>query len=120
VTTAPPRNDREDHAARPQLLGHEIGDRGDRPRVFHQLAEQGAEQKERKELGEEPRPAAHERLGPVGEDGLARDERRDDRGDRREQKNAPAFEGEPDQDAEADENPQKAYEIGAAHRLRPP
>ena len=28
------------------------------------------------------------------------------RGDRREQKNAPALEGEPDQDAEADENPQ--------------
>ena len=38
--------------------------------VFHQLAEQGAEQKNREELHDEARGAPHEGLRPVGEQRL--------------------------------------------------
>src|SRR5262245_43877240 len=56
--TEPPR--------RSELLGH-----FDRAAVVHQLAEQGTEQKERKELREELRGSAHEGLGPMGKERLA-------------------------------------------------
>ena len=70
------QNDRENGALRAELLGHEIGDRRHRAAVLHQLAEQRAEQEERKELGQKAGRAAHERLRPVGEQRLPRKKRR--------------------------------------------
>ena len=49
----PGESDRQDRPRRPERLGHEAGDGFDRAAVVHQLAEQRAEQKERKELREE-------------------------------------------------------------------
>ena len=53
------------------LFGHELGDGADRPAVVHQLAENGAEQEEREELGDEPGRRPHEGLRPVREERLA-------------------------------------------------
>ena len=55
-----------------ETLGHEIRDRGHRAAVLHELAEQRAEQKQRKELRQKTRGAAHEDLCPIGKQRLAR------------------------------------------------
>ena len=68
---APAESHGEDRPLRSELLGHEFGDGFDRAAVVDQLAEQGAEQKERKELREEFRGAAHEGLSPMGKERLA-------------------------------------------------
>src|ERR1700691_2399861 len=40
-------HDREHRALRPETLGHVLRDRGHRARVLHELAEQGAQEKDR-------------------------------------------------------------------------
>ena len=84
-----------------------FGDGGDRAAVLHQLAEQRAEQKQRKELREEARRADHEGLRPVGEQRLAGEQRCDQGRERRQQQHAPAPEGERDQKAEPDQDAEK-------------
>ena len=73
-----------------------------------------APSRNREELGEEARRAAHEGLGPVGEQRFAREGGRDRGRDRGEQQHAPAPIGERDQQCEADEDPGEAQ-----HRIRP-
>jgi hypothetical protein len=58
-------SDRQDRPRGPERLG-EAGNGFDRAAVVHQLAEERAEQKERKELGEELAGAAHEGFRPMG------------------------------------------------------
>ena len=62
---------RQHGAVRAQSLGHEAGDRLHGAAVVHELSEQRPEQEQWKELGQETRGTAHERLGPVREQGLA-------------------------------------------------
>ena len=88
---------REDGPRRSELLGHEFGDGFDRAAVVHQLAEQGAEKKERKELREELRGAAHEGLGPMGKERLACRGSSNEGGGRSQQQHAPAAIGQPDE-----------------------
>ena len=61
----------------------------------HELAEQRPEQEQWKELRQEARRAAHEGLGPVREEGLARYTCGNESRHRREQEHAPAAIGEP-------------------------
>jgi hypothetical protein len=61
--------------------------------VFHELAEDRAEQEQGKELGQEAGGAAHEHLCPVGKQRLAAKKRGDQRGRRRQQQYAPASKG---------------------------
>jgi hypothetical protein len=63
VTNAPASQYRP---ARPQSRGHEFGNRRDRTAVFHEFAEQGAEQEDREELRDKSRPAVHKGLRPKG------------------------------------------------------
>ena len=67
----PGQNHRQHGATCAKLLGHEASDDFDRAAVLHELAEQGAKEKQREELRQELRGAAHEGLGPVGEERLA-------------------------------------------------
>ncbi len=97
-------NHRQHGPLGPEPLGHEGRDRRHRAGVLHQLAEQRAEQKDREELHDELGGARHERLRPVREHRLPRQPRGDDRGRGREQKNAPAAIGEPDEETERDED----------------
>ena len=85
----------ENHAPLAERFGHEVGDRRDRAAVLHQLAEHGAEQKQRKELRQKPRGTAHEDLRPVAP-AAARppNSRGNQRGGRRKQQHAPAAKGE--------------------------
>jgi hypothetical protein len=62
----------EHRTLRPKTLGHIFGDRRHRARVLHQLAEQGAKEKNREELHDELRRARHEGLRPVRKQRFAR------------------------------------------------
>ena len=92
-----------------EAFGHKIGDGCYGAAVFHQLAEQGAEEKDREELHDEACGASHEGLRPMGEQWLAGQSRREDGGGGREKQNAPAAIGEPDQKTERDKNAQKSH-----------
>ena len=89
-------SDRQDRPRGPELLGHEAGDGFDRAAVVHQLAEERAEQKERKELREELGGAAHEGFRPMGKQRLSRRGSGDEGRGRRQQQHAPAAIGQPD------------------------
>jgi hypothetical protein len=102
-------HDRDHRAAFAELLGHEARDGGNRARVFHQLAEHRAEQKQRKELRQESRGAAHEGLRPVGEQRLAAKGGGEERRGRRQHQYAPAAESEPNQKQQADKNAEKSH-----------
>jgi hypothetical protein len=65
--------------------------------ILHQLAEHRAEQKQRKELRQKCRGAAHEGLRPVGEQRFAAKGGGNERRRRRQHQHAPAAEREPDQ-----------------------
>ncbi len=86
---------RENHgkyrALRTQAFGHVLGDRRYRAAVFHQLAEQRAKKKDRKELHDEARRTAHERLRPMGEQRLAGQSGGQDRGEQEQAADAPAL-----------------------------
>lgn len=66
-------------------------------------------------MAEESRCAAHEGLGPVRKQRFAGKERRRHGGQRRQQKHAPAAEGEPDHQGEPD---QDADETEQLHGLK--
>ena len=104
----------------PELFGHVIGDRRNRAGILHQLAEQRAKQEQREELRQKPGGAAHKSLGPVGEQGLAGEQRRQHGRDGREQQHAPSLERQPDQHAQSDQNAQQANEVGKAHDFSTP
>src|SRR5215510_8451738 len=87
--------DRQDRAALAQPLGHEACDRGDAAAVVHELAEQGAQQKQREELRQEARRAAHESLRPAGEQRLHCKRGGEESGGGSEQQHAPAAQREP-------------------------
>ena len=75
-----PSQDHGDHSATcPKLLGHEARDDFDRAAILHELAEQGAEKKQGKELRQELRPPSHEGLRPVREKRLTGGSGRDER-----------------------------------------
>ena len=80
-----------------ELFTHEAGDGLHRPAVIHELSEQRTEQENRKELRDELRGAAHERLRPVGEEGFSCGRSRNQCDSRGEQKYAPAAKRKPDQ-----------------------
>ena len=84
---------------------------GHRAGILHQLAEQGAEQKNREELHDELRRARHEGLRPMRKQRLAGQGGREDRGGRREQEHAPAAVGEPDQQPERDEDAEEPHAV---------
>ncbi len=65
------QHDRQNRPLGTQLFGHEAGDRIDRTAVVHQLAEDGPEQEQRKELGHETGRRRHESLGPVRQQRIA-------------------------------------------------
>ena len=87
----------EDRTRRPELFGHESGDGFHRAAVVHQLAEECAEEKKRKELREELGGAAHEGFRPMGKQRLSRRGSRDEGRGRRQQQHAPAAIGQPDE-----------------------
>ena len=89
-------SDRKDRPRGPELFCHEAGDGFDRTAVVHQLAEERAEQKERKELCEELGSAVHEGFRPMGKQRLSRRGSADEGRGRREQQHAPAAIGQPD------------------------
>jgi len=78
-----------------EALYHEVGNGRDRAAVLHELSEQRTEQKQRDELRQETRGAAHEGLRPVGKQRLACERSGQQGGRRSEQKHAPAAECEP-------------------------
>ncbi len=100
----------EDGTSRPELLGHETRDGFDRAAILHDLAEYGAEQKQREELREELRGAAHEGLGPVRKKRLAGSQSSDQSCKWRDQQHAPAAIGQEDEQSEADEDAEKSHE----------
>jgi hypothetical protein len=87
----------ENRSRCPERLGHEPGDGFDRATVVHQFAEQGTEEKEREELREELRGAAHEGFRPMGKQRLPCGGSRDEGRGRRQQQHAPAAIGQPDE-----------------------
>ena len=111
-------HDRQHGPSRTQALGHEVGDGCDRAAVLHQLAEQGAEEKNREELHDELRGAAHEGLRPVGEQRLPGESGGEDGGGRSEQKHAPAPIREPDQQSERDKNAEQSHCVRPAAAKR--
>jgi hypothetical protein len=106
-------HDGEHRAALAELLGHEAGDGGDRAAILHQLAEHRAEQKQRKELRQESRGAAHEGLRPVGEQRLAAKGGGNERCGWRQHQHAPAAEREPDQKQQTDEDAEQSHLKGS-------
>lgn len=68
-------------------------------RSFHELAEQGAEEKDREELHYEPSGTPHEGLCPMGQEGFSRQARCEDRRRGSEQKYAPAPIRQPDEES---------------------
>ena len=98
-------------AALTQPLAQEVGDRRHRAAVVHELAEQGAEQKQREELREEGRRAEHEGLGPARQQRLA-GECGGEQGRRgSEQQYAPAAQRQPDQQRQAEQDPDQAHDV---------
>jgi hypothetical protein len=95
-------HDRQDRMTRAQLLDDEVRDRLGGAAVIHELAEQRAEQEQGKELTEKLRRAGHERLRPMGEQGLPRERRHDERCRGRQEENAPATIGERDQHSDSE------------------
>jgi hypothetical protein len=102
-------HDRQHGAPWTETIGHEIGDGRYRAAVLHQLAEQGAEEKNREELDDEASGAPHEGLRPMGEQRFSGQSGGENRRSRSEQKNAPTPVGEKDQEAETDENAEKSH-----------
>jgi hypothetical protein len=68
----PGQHDAEHGAAGSETRRHGTGDGRNRAAVFHELAEQSAKQKQRKELRQEACRAGHEGLGPMSEQRLPR------------------------------------------------
>src|SRR5215831_5468474 len=87
--------DRQHGAALTQPFGHEARNGGHAAAVVHELAEQGAKQKQREELRQESRRAAHEGLCPVGEQRLQREDGGKQRGGWSEKEHAPAAQRQP-------------------------
>src|SRR5262249_38313067 len=100
---------RKDCALVSKLLAHETGDGLHRPAVVHELSEQRTEQEYRKELRDELRRTAHERLRPVSEEGFSRGRRRNKRDSRGEQKDAPAAKRKPYEKPKGCENTKKTH-----------
>jgi hypothetical protein len=88
----------------PESFGHELRNGGDRATVVHQLAEQRTKQEQRKELRNEACGRTHEGLGPVGEQWIARESRRDQCRDGRQPEHAPAAKSQPDEQSEAEQD----------------
>src|SRR6516165_6337151 len=86
----------------PQPFGHEPRDGGHAAAVVHELAEQGAKQKQREELGQEGRRTAHEGLCPVGEQRLQRECGGKQRGGWSEKEHAPAAQREPNEQRQSE------------------
>ena len=99
-------------------LGDRARDRKRRPAVVHQLAEHCAEQEEREELDDEATGAGHQRLRPVREQRLARECGGDQRRQRRGEQQAEAAIGEPDDQADRNQNPDEPDKISGRHRFR--
>jgi len=93
----------------PKLLTHETGNGLHRPAVVHELSEQRTEQEYRKELRDELRGAAHERLRPVSEEGFARGRCRNKRDSRGEQEDAPATKRKPNEKPKGCEYSKKTH-----------
>src|SRR5690606_35231451 len=68
-------------------------------------------QEQREELREEARGAAHEGLGPVGEERLPGGGRRQEGCSWGQQKNAPAAKREPHQQPEAEQDAEEAHRV---------
>ena len=109
-------HDRESGAARPQLLRHEIGDRGHRAAIFHQLSEQGAQQEDREELRDKVRRAVHENLRPIGNHPAAGESGDQNRRRRGEQQDAPAPERQPDEEREGEQDAEKPDHVTRSRR----
>ena len=109
MTAAPASTTASIDAAFAELLGHETRHGGDRAAVFHQLAEHRAEQKQRKELRQKRRGAAHEGLRPVGEQRLAAKGGGNERRGWRQHQHAPAAEREPDEKQQADKDAEQSH-----------
>jgi len=112
------KHHREDCAALPKLFCYELRNRRDRAAVFHQFAEQRAEQKQWKELRQEMRRAAHKGLGPMGKQRFPGRCRGDQSGRRREQQDAPASIGQGDQEQESDQDSKQAHRFSFRYRGR--
>ena len=93
----------------PRRSRHEARDRSHGAAVVHELAEQRAEQEQGKELRQELRGTSHECLRPMGEQRLPRKGGREKRRGGRQQENAPAAIGEPDQQSESDQDAQETH-----------
>src|SRR5262249_2345198 len=103
--------DRQHGAALAQPFGHEARDGGYATAVVHELAEQGAEQKQREELRQEDRRTAHEGLGPVGEQRLQRERGGKQRGGRSEKEHAPAAQREPYEQRQSEQDPNETHRV---------
>ena len=105
----PSEHNRKDRAAFSQPLRHEVGNRRDGAAVVHELREKRPKQKNGEELGEEAGSASHEALRPMGKQRFSREGCGDKCGGGREQQHAPAAIGEPDEQAEREENAGKPH-----------
>src|SRR5262245_4370033 len=92
-------------------FGHEARDGRYAAAVVHELAEQGAEQKQREELRQEGRRAAHEGLRPVGEQRLQREGGGKQSGGWSEQEHAPAAQREPYEQRQSEQDPDEAHGV---------
>src|SRR5262245_41383810 len=102
-----------------ELAAHEMCDRPYRSAVIHQLAEQRAQQKYRKESCDELCSTAHECLRPMGEQGLLSECHSDERHGRREEQHAPASEREPEEETKGNENSDEAHGVKPAANNEP-
>ena len=105
------QHDREHGAARAQPLGHEAGDRLHRAAVVHELAENSAEQEQRKELRQEAGRATHEGLGPMGEQRLPCGGSCEQGRSWGQQQHAPAAKSQPDEQRQTEQDAKEAHRV---------
>ena len=97
----------QDRAMAAQALAHDLGDGRDSATILHELAEDGPQQKQRKELSEKAGSSSHEGLRPVGEERLAGERGSDERSSGSEQKHAPAAKGKCHEKPKAEQMPSR-------------